>query len=215
VARRPAILERAGAQTPRDRVWAAIRCFGASDIFSIVEVVQLSGQHVDTVLTYVEALERGNYLECVDAARRPACRPHKMFGRLRLLRDTGVDAPRVKSDGAEVEQGAGRQQMWNVLRKERGDFNWRDLAHRASTRHHPVAEREARDYARALRLAGYLRLVAPARRGRGNAPERLQFLRLHDTGPRAPLITRAKQVLDANTGAIVYDPKARGDRNDR
>lgn len=205
--RRPAVLERAGALTPRDRIWSAVRGFGEGDAFSVAEIMLLSEQLADTVLPYVTGLVKAGYLaEDTRAARRPAARPRRECRRFRLVRDTGVRAPRVAGDGREVTQGIGREHMWNVLRRERGDFSWRDLAHRASTPEHPIAEREARDYVRALRLAGYVQRTEPARRGMGRSPERLCFVPSRDTGPRAPLITARKQVVDGNTGRIVYDP---------
>jgi len=204
--RRPARLERAGALTPRDRIWSAIRCFGPSDTFSAAEVMVAAAQHRDTVLTYFEGLAAGKVIEKLDTQRRPACRPHKLFLRFRLARDVGVDAPRVKGNGEPVEQGAGRDQLWRAM-KVLKVFDWRELAAAASTEKHPIAEREASAYVRLLRLAGYLRVEQPARRGLGNAPERLRFVRARDTGPRAPLVTREKSVMDANSGAIVYEPR--------
>ena len=56
--RRPATLERAGALTPRDRIWAAIRAFGTAGgiWFSVAEIMVLSEQRADTVLSYLTGL---------------------------------------------------------------------------------------------------------------------------------------------------------------
>jgi hypothetical protein len=194
--------------TPRDRIWAAIRCFGTDDNFSVAEIMVLSEQRADTVLSYMSGLERAGYVTWVGARdqKRPAARPRREFRRLWLKHDSGVDAPRVTGDGAPVEQGAGREQMWRAV-KVLKEFDYRALAVAASTEKHPVSPEEAQTYCRHLKLGGYLGVTRPAAYGTKGTSARYRFLRARNTGPRAPIVTREKQVMDANTGAIVYDPR--------
>jgi len=203
---RPARLERAGALTPRDRIWAAIRCFGKDDTFSIAEIMVLSEQRDDTALTYVNGLVKAGHLTTTLLQRRPACRPRREFRRFALVRDVGVDAPRVTGEGEPVEQGGGRDQMWRAVRILK-EFDYRELAAAASTEKHRVSPEEAQTYCRHLKLGGYLAVTRPAAFGTLGRAERLRFIRSRNTGPRAPLVTREKQVMDANTGAIVYDSR--------
>jgi len=217
--RRPAVIERAGTLTPRDRMWAAMRSLQGTPTcsWSPLEVQFLANAragepvHVDSVITYLKGLARAKppYVELV-ISHFPVGRKRVELHLYRLVRDVGAHAPRVTEEGGEVTQGTGRQQMWNVARQMRGDFSWRDLAHRASTRAHPIAPAEARRYLLHLAQAGYVRSFAARRalgRGNGALPGRVEFVRSRDSGPRAPLVTKLRQVMDANTGQIVYDPR--------
>jgi len=195
--RRPAHLERAGALTPRDRVWSAIRALGE---FSVADIMVLSEQRDDTALTYLRGLEKAGIVKPADSSAYAARR--REFRRFRLVRDVGAHAPRVDGDGKEVTQGIGRQQLWNAMRRVGGSFGWRDLMLSCTAGHRP-AESEAKAYVRLLARAGYLGIDRPWTSHREG---RYQFIRARDTGPRAPIVTRAKQVMDANTGDIVYDP---------
>ena len=202
--RRPARLERAGALTPRDRIWAAIRCFGKDHVFSVAEIMLLSGQRDDTALTYLRGLEKAGFIRPgAPEGTPPTLRRRREFRRFALVRDVGVDAPRVTGDGAPVEQGAGREQMWRAV-KVLKDFDCRELAAAASTEPHPVSVEEVKTYARLLARAGYLQLTV---RGGSHRAARYRFILSRNTGPRAPIVTRLKEVQDANTGAIVYDPR--------
>ena len=206
--RRPARLERAGALTPRDRIWAAIRCFGQFGLpgahreFSVAEIMVLSEQRADTALAYLRGLEKAGFIKPIEGERLVPGR--REFRRYRLVRDIGVDAPRVTGDGTPVEQGAGREQMWRAV-KVLKDFDCRELAAAASTEPHPVSVEEVKTYARLLARAGYLQLTV---RGGSHRAARYRFLRARNTGPREPLVSRAKEVIDSNTGQVMFSPTA-------
>lgn len=203
--RKPARLERAGAMTPRDRMWAAIRDFGMGNTFSVAEIMLLSEQRADTALPYIGGLSKAGYL--VEGNERPTQRPRREFRWFSLVKDVGVEAPRVDANGKPVTQGIGGEQMWNAMRAMKGDFTARELAVTASTEHHAVAHATAQRYARDLAHAGYLHIAKESTGGRGS--ERYyRFIKSRNTGPRAPMITAEKQVMDGNTGEIVIDLKA-------
>ncbi len=211
--RKPARLERAGAMTPRDRMWAAVRDFGKGNTFSVAEIMLLSEQRADTVLPYVNGLAKAGYLE--SGVERPTNRPKREFRWFSLARDVGVEAPRVDANGKPVTQGIGGEQMWNAMRAMKSAFGARELAIAATTEEHAVAHATAKRYARDLATAGYLKVARESTGGRHS--ERLyQFIKSRNTGPRAPLITAQKQVMDGNTGQIVCDLKAikKGGLND-
>lgn len=199
--RRPAKLERAGALTPRDRIWSAIRAFGRDDHFSVAEIMVLSEQRADTTLSYMGGLEKAGFITWVGArdAARPIHRPRREFRRLFLKHDVGVDAPRVGADGKAVTQGIGRDQIWRAVRVLK-TFDCNQLAAAASTEQHQVALDEVKTYVKFLTRAGYLTQECKAS---GPHPARYRFVRARDTGPRAPLVTRDKSVIDGNTGMAV------------
>ena len=203
MARRPARLERSGAFTPRDRIWAAIRAFrhthATSALFSPVEVMSLTGMHVDTVLSYMQGLTAAGYLQLAEA-KRPELKPRREFAQYRLARDCGVDAPRVTAEGKPVTAGQGREAMWQSLRVLR-DFNADELASAASVSGRMVSSEEAVNYVYHLKKAGYLAETAPARPG---TKARFRFLKSRNTGPRAPIVGRDKSVMDANTGEVAW-----------
>jgi hypothetical protein len=225
MARKPARLERAGALTPRDRMWAAIRALAyASESedalfyrpFSVVEVHYLANRkggepiHIDSVESYVRGLQNAQppYIGFMNdaAGRRPSELHH-----YRLARDVGVEAPRVTKDGKPVTQGLGNELMWQAMKVLR-EFDHAELAAAVAAAARAalisVTEETAKTYCSFLCRARYLALVQAAVPGRSKA--RYRFNRAMNTGPRAPLITKLKEVVDANTGATVQPLGERG-----
>ncbi len=217
MARRPARLERAGALTPRDRMWAAIRALSqvsldvTASFFSSAEVHFLANLraehpvHIDSVATYLEGLAKAEppYLQLMDGDR-PAGRKRSELALYQLVRDVGVEAPRVTADGKPVTQGVANEQMWLAMKALR-EFDTAELALCASQGGVKVSEETAKTYARFLERAGYLALVCAAKPGQAKA--RYRFNRAKNTGPRAPLICKDKSVMDANTGETVWTLK--------
>lgn len=222
MARKAARLERAGALTPRDRMWAAIRELSISPDpdteawFSPVEVQFLAnlrapaeGQsHVDSVVSYLEGLAKAEppYVECAQEDR-PAGRKRSELALYRLARDVGVDAPRVTAEGKPVTQGLGNERMWTAMKSLR-EFDAVELALAATDEKLAVSVETAQSYLKYLERAAYVALAA-ANRG-GHTRARYRFNRAKNTGPRAPLITRDKNVMDANTGEIAWTPGKKG-----
>lgn len=193
--RRPAKLERAGAMTPRDRIWAAVRSFEVGHNFSVAEIMLLSEQRADTVISYLDALSKARYVDVL-AHSRPVGSPRRELRVFELKRDVGIDAPRVTADGKPVTQGVGREQMWRSMRVLK-EFDCRELALAASTAAHQVNIQETKNYVKFVARAGYLQLVKASH---SNQPARYRFIRSRDTGPRAPLVTGDRNVFDGNTG---------------
>lgn len=146
----------------------------------------------DTVREYLRRLEAGGFLE----REGEPVRFKPMY--YRLVRDTGLEAPRLGLDGAPSGLGKGREQMWRAM-KMLPSFNVVDLAVNASTEDVQVAENEARDYVKHLERAKYLAIVKPATH-LGKAVYRLT----RNTGPRPPMVTRAKIVFDPNLGKVAW-----------
>lgn len=189
MSRKPVHLEQAGgAVGAREAVWAAIRKH--PNHFTLGDV---PGQvNRATARDYLRCLEAGGYVARNGGGGRGAL-GHPAPVEYRLLKDQGVEAPRLTRDGKPVTQGRGREQMWRAM-AAMASFDCRELAVFASTDDHRVALSEARDYAGALHQAGYL--VA---RGR---PARYRLVRR--TGPKPPQVQRARQVWDANLHEITW-----------
>jgi hypothetical protein len=159
-------------------------------------------QHIDSVTSYLEALAKAEppYVHEIDGDR-PAGRRRSELALYCLLRDVGVEAPRVNAEGKPVTQGAGTERMWQAMKVLR-EFDAVELAVAASAPGHAVSEETAKTYLTHLGRAGYVVCVREAVTGRSKA--RYRFNRAMNTGPRAPLITKKKEVMDGNTGRIAW-----------
>lgn len=207
--RRPARLELAGHMTPRDRIWMAIRFFGRLNPFSAAEIIILSRVEnaeepqlrADTVLSYLAGLQKAGYVVDI-GLKRPALKPCRELRSFFLECDVGIEAPRIDANGKPVTQGMAQQQMWNTMRYAKGDFDCRFVAFQSSTPKMKVALNDVKTYVKFLTRAGYLVITQETV---GPKPARYRFLRSRNTGPRAPLITGRKAVLDGNTGEVVLE----------
>ena len=194
---------RHGHITHRDAIWAAIRElreFGTADLEDRTRVVH------STIKSYLQGLERAGYIERIAHTHRDRVDGKYVANRWRLVRDVGVDAPRVTREGKLATQGLAREQMWRAMRII-GDFNYVDLAVNASTESIVIKPSDAKDYVKYLHKAGYLIVVAEAKPGHKPGTGRRAIYRLlksRYTGPRPPMIQRTKQVFDPNTGKVVW-----------
>jgi hypothetical protein len=114
----------------------------------------------------------------------------------RLLKDS-LDAPRILPDGTVTDVHPGTQRMWNTIRA-RKVFNLSDLHALSSTTRHPVARSAAAQYLKYLEYAGYVRKVE------GKEISRATYRIVKNTGPKAPVIQRVRQVWDPNVRKVVW-----------
>lgn len=165
----------------RDVIWAKVRAFG---LFTLRDLRDATDIPERTIATYLTGLVAAGYLtsDLVDG-RREWC----------LVRDTGIEAPRVRADGSEVMQGRGTENLWRTM-KILGQFTVAELAATAATDEVAISLSTARSYVQALARAGYL---AALPRPEQNAHARYRFAR--DTGPKPPQIQRVKLIFDPNT----------------
>lgn len=146
----------------------------------------------DTIRTYLQGLVRSGYVVVVTPQGRHTPAMYE------LVKDVGLEAPRVRRDGTPVEQGQSREHMWRAM-KMLPSFTFVDLAVNASTEEMHVTEQDAKDYVKHLLRAKYLAVLTPA------TPRRKATYRLHrNTGPKPPMVTRAKIVFDPNLGKIAW-----------
>jgi hypothetical protein len=198
MARKPAHLELAGGRGPRQRIWEVIRK-QAKD-FTGPGIEKATCIDLATIRTYVQVLELGGFIEQISARTRFTERQH-----YRLLRDVGVEAPRLDRKG-NVVRPTGNENMWRTMRIM-GDFTAAELAIRSSTADIKVAEQTAKTYLHALAVAGYLTVVEeghPFIRGVGARQSRYRLMPTKYTGPRPPMIQRTKCVYDPNLAKVVW-----------
>lgn len=167
----------------RERLWAAMRELRE---FTTADIERATGTPRRLVLDYLTALERAKHVERLSLER------------LRLVRDTGVEAPMLRRDGRELSGQCVREALWRTM-KLLGTFSARDLAIHASTERCPVSERDAVAYLRPLVQAGYL-ATQPA----GARKATFRFIASRNTGPRPPLVRQVLQVYDANEDQVAW-----------
>lgn len=181
----------------RDAVWAAIRKLRN---FTKLDLQATTRVPMGTLQTYLRGLTLAGYLQCSDT-------PPRVASTWTLVRDVGVDTPRVTRDGKEVTQGSGRERMWRSMRILK-DFSLVELVATASRGGAPVAKGEAGFYVGALLQARYLKSsVAATSTGR---VARYLLVPAFNTGPRAPMVQKVKQVFDPNLGKVMWPREIAG-----
>lgn len=171
---RKPVLARAGHLDRRDQIWAAIRRLRA---FTWLDLSDATGLERAEFRDFLQALRQAGILDVSDARR----------GRRAiwtLLRDTGVETPRLRPDGTPLPP-SGQQRLWAAIRSLQ-TFDIEGLALSAGT-----AASTAKRYATALASAGYLVSLGS---------RRYRLLPSRVTGPRAPAIRRPKRIYDPNLG---------------
>jgi hypothetical protein len=144
---------------------------------------------------YLSALIRGGYIKPGEKVRASTQGGGDRLRQYLLIRDIGVDAPRLRRDGKPLPP-TGQQNMWTVIKIE-GWFSVPGLAAAASTAETPVLPSTAAVYVRHLLAAGYLE-------------QRCDRYRLiSNTGGYAPMIQRTKVVFDPNLNRVVWHDQIR------
>jgi hypothetical protein len=193
--RRPIDAEVRGLQTPRERVWSAIRRlkngFTTLSVQDACEPMVL----ISCVEDYFKELEPAGFIRRVSKGKqvpgRSACvtTAHEY----ELVRNQ-FEAPRL-SNGKAVTAGSGVLAMWRAMKVLNKGFDYTDIARAASLEQFVVKPSTAHMYVNALARAGYLQTLRAAKPG---TPARFRLQK--NTGPHAPAITRLKCVFDRNTG---------------
>lgn len=184
----------------RERMWEAMRSLRR---FCIQDIVDATGEKDWAVKDYLTGLRRAGIVAATGT--RPSSSGHQnAFDQIvySLINDMGMEAPRVRKDGSIIPE-MGRDRLWRVMRILK-EFSIADLVVHASLPEAPVAESEAVYYCQYLTRAGYLVEVESKRLYR--------FLQAQYTGPRAPVIRRIREVVDANTGEVRWSGDEREER---
>lgn len=150
----------------------------------------------NTVKCYVGACRRGGFVEVVgDRPAKDSGRSEKLFA----VKVTCSSAPFEKDRPARaaVKPGAVQMQLWTAMRAI-ASWTSQELALAASTDETPVAPAVARKYAAALRRAGYVQEVEPAR---SRFHGRYRLRPSMNTGPNPPMLREDGSVTDRNRPA--------------
>lgn len=205
MSRKPAHLEMSGGKSPRQRAWEAMRASRGG--FDQEYVARRGNVSESIVKDYVRALLNGGYIEIHAEERINALCVKRTY---RMVRDSGVEAPRLTKKGVEVPHGCVNEAMWGTLRRmfKSEAVDYRQLAAFASTASRPISEATAKAYVLSLAMAGYLECVQQAIRGGKAMPARYRLLPSMDSGRRAPMIQRTKVVFDPNWNKVVWTEQA-------
>lgn len=181
----------------RDAIWAAIRetrgkGAAPNHPFTLRDIWSETRASKDTVREYLTGLCRAGIVG------------KQTLGSYILVRDNGIEAPRVRRDGSEITQGRGRENIWRTIAILQ-EFTGRELALASSTAEHQVAVTEAETYCEILAKAGYLAIVV---KGRPHHPARYRHLPSKFTGPKPPQVQRVKQLYDPNLKRVVWTEEA-------
>ncbi len=203
--RKPVHMEMVGGKGSRQRAWEAIR--QAAGSFTCYQIARKAKVDDETLYTYIRSLELGGYLKAAEG-NQLRFQSEKKYT---LVRDNGIEAPRVDKKGNPVKQGLGNEAMWRSMRII-GDFNARELAAHASTSGVEVKDGTAKAYISALHSAEYLVVVSEAKTGRSPVQARYRLAPNKYTGPRPPMIQRTKSVYDPNLAKVVWtEPEVNDD----
>jgi len=199
--RKPATIGQYGTQ---DAIWQAVRELKSFTVADLIRHIDKSLTVNDyTVKSYLKRLEKGGYLQLDKTPKhRGAC----VEATYTLLKDTGVETPRLTKEGRPTIQGQGREQLWRSM-KILGEFDFFELALAASTEACPVPQSTAKDYCKHLAKAGYL---VTTRKGKGTIRARYRLLSSKNTGPRPPQVQRVKRVYDPNLNKVVWQENEGG-----
>lgn len=198
--RQPAQTEMVGGKGSRQRAWEAIRKHAGD--FTCYQIARRAKVDDRTLYTYLISLERGGFLE----GKMQTGAPIGTEKTWQLVRDNGVEAPRVDINGKQVTQGLGTEAMWRSMRII-GEFNSAELAAHARTSGVEVKDDSVKSYLRFLKLAGYVLTVSEAKSkgiGKGAIQARYRLAPGKYTGPRPPMIQRTKSVYDPNLDKVVW-----------
>ena len=188
--------ERRGKAYGRQAMWEAMRKKGT---FTLQDIAQASSRHANSVSEYMKRLLAAGIVEDAGSVQSPVS-PVERYQRkmLRLVRDSGHEAPRLKVDGSPLVEA--RDQMWRTM-KILSSFSHVDLAVNASTEECPVAATDTQSYCGHLLKAGYLALIRKA------TPKNKAVYKLlpsMNTGPHAPKVQRTKVVFDPNRNEVMW-----------
>lgn len=186
--RKAAKLAPVGVLTTREKLWRAMR---ELKDFRVPDLAHATGVwHCEYhIQDYLRGLIKAGIVAVKDRPEYQGA--HATYT---LVRDLGVDAPRVRRDGTTVAEPA-QETMWRGMKILR-EFTALDLLAHAAMGGITIKESTANKYCQWLARGGYLKTL-----GRPSTGQRYRLLL--DTGPKAPQVLRVKQLFDVNTGKVM------------
>ncbi|WP_031296160.1 hypothetical protein [Pseudogulbenkiania ferrooxidans] len=197
-------MESSGGRGAFQRIWDAIRA--RRDDFTMLLI------HSDTLATegaighYLNALALGGYIERIN--QRTSYAEQQRF---RLVKDTGIEYPRLDAKGRPIARDLCTEALWRTMRIVGGEFSTRELAAMASTPERPIAHSTASLYIGQLVKAGYVIKAKSTRVAGKRSTPRYRFLPQRYSGPRPPVVGRNAYVYDPNLDKVVWQEEMNHD----
>ena len=189
-------------QTPRQRVWLAIRKFSTD--FTLLQVAEEGLMKTSSARDFVRGLQNAGYID-IAYEKQVIGRRVKVI-HYKLVRDVGYTAPTVSRDGTETNPAQANKAMWNTFRILKRPINAEELVNLSCNDQLTISIFTANTYLQLLHDAGYLRLMKAAENITGKKAK-YQLIEAMNTGPIPPQIQRAKQVFDPNTNQVMYSER--------
>ena len=189
-------------QSPRQRVWLAIRKF--KDDFTLLQVAQEGAMKEGSARTYLKGLEKAGYIKAAYEQQVEGKGVKRIH--YKLMRDVGYTAPTIDRDGVETKPAQINKAMWNTLRILKKAINAEELAALSSNDEVSISVATANVYLQLLNSAGYLAVIEKHQNIAGKKTK-YRLIEHMNTGPIPPQIQRAKQVFDPNTNTVMYSER--------
>ncbi|MQB17544.1 hypothetical protein DXU77_21100 [Pseudomonas lactis] len=183
-----------GGKSPRQYIWEAIRAVNAGPkALTTYAVARKSNQDDQAVRAYFRDMEKAGIVSKVrNIDRRDS--------EWKLLKDEGVEAPRVNHHGERTTHAGGVENIWRALRIL-GEFTAAEAAATASVNGVSISEVGAQVYLSGLAKAGYV----TRRGGTAGFKTRFRLVPSRYTGPKHPIYQRDfDQVYDPNLDQVVW-----------
>ncbi|MGR6871214.1 hypothetical protein ACU6U9_02645 [Pseudomonas sp. HK3] len=148
----------ASKKSGQDIVWIAVRElkeFTRDDVTMWIHRNKYLSINDSTVRSYLNRLLKGEYIEITTKEEKSKC---AVLYTYKLVKDCGLEAPRLNKNGGKVTQGQGRKNLWRTM-KILKLFTWRELVAAATTDKIKIAPMEAKRYVAILHKSGYLMQV--------------------------------------------------------
>lgn len=183
-----------GGKPPRQHIWEAIRAINASPKeLTTYAVARKSNQDDQTVRGYFRDMEKAGIVSKVRNVGR-------FDAEWELLKDEGVEAPRITRSGKVSKYAAGAENVWRALRIL-GEFTAAEASVAASVNGVSISEFGAHVYLSGLAKAGYV----TRRGGTPGVKTRFSLVPSRYTGPKHPIYQRDfHQVYDPNLDQVVW-----------
>lgn len=186
--RKAVTLTPAGILTTREKLWRAMRELKTFRVPDLARAAGVSHREYN-IQDYLRGLIKAGI---VAVKERPEYQG--AYATYTLVRDLGVDAPRVRRNGTVIAEPA-QEVMWRGMKILR-EFSPLDLAAHAGMGGISIKLSTAGKYCQWLARGGYLKAL-------GGPCDNHRYRLILDTGPKAPQVLRVKQLLDVNTGKIM------------
>jgi len=203
MSRKPVHLESAGPRNDRQTMWQIIRNVHTHEGNTPFTVNTIRGRLKgstprDKIRAYLNSLVKAGYL----SGTKPLVGRETVY---QMIRDAGVEAPRVRKNGEPVTQGQTQQRIWKTLKIIKGWISLRALIAQISTEAEQAKKSTVKSYLKHLEKAGYIIV-----KGRGDSTEYC-LVPARYSGPKAPMVQRTKHIYDPNTGEVVWREEVRHD----